>query len=267
MISIPPPDLAAVRPPLARAFGGAACTYDLHAELQRQVADELLQTLADGPLTATSLLDLGCGTGYCSALLRERWPEASLVALDLALPMLERTAARAVPALHLLCADAQCLPFTAASFDLIVSSLAIQWCADPRGLFEELFRVLRSGACVLLSTLGPATLQEVRGAWSHADDTVHVNAFAPLEVLHAAATGAGFHWQLRQQLRLRHYESLRAVAAELRGIGARNQHQDRKRGLTTRTAFAKAEQAFAAGRQPQGIPVTWELYYLELHKP
>lgn len=251
---------------VARAFGGAASTYDSYAELQRQVADELLLPLASTASVET-VLDLGCGTGYCSAVLREHWPLAQLVALDLALPMLASTAARAVPQLQLLCADAQHLPLRIASVDLVVSSLTIQWCADLPALFAELFRVLRGGGSVLLSTLGPATLQEVRTAWLHADDAAHVNTFTTLAELHAAATAAGFAWQARRQLRVRHYDSLRAVAAELRGIGARNLHQARKRGLTTRGSLVRAEQAFASGREAGGIPVSWEVYYLELHKP
>ena len=42
----------------------------------------------------------------------------------------------------------------------------------------------------------------------------------------------------------------------------------RPAGLTPRAAFARAEQEFGKGHVPgQGIPVTWELYYVDLRKP
>jgi len=251
---------------IARSFGRAAATYDAHAELQREVADALLAALPHTAVPAT-LLDLGCGTGYCSAALRACYPAAQLYALDLALPMLQASAQRNIPGLQLLCGDAARLPFAPDSFDLVFSSLTIQWCTDTSGLFNELFRAARSGGKVLLSTFGPATLAEVRAAWAAADHSVHVNGFLPLATLVAAARKAGFVCTARSELHIRHYSSLRTVAAELKGIGAHNMNSGQSRGLTPRSAFARAEQSFAVARQPQGVPVSWEVLFLEMDKP
>lgn len=251
---------------IARSFGRAAASYDAHAELQREVADALLAALSSAVVPAT-LLDLGCGTGYCSAALHARYPAAQLYALDLALPMLQASAQRKIPGLQLLCGDAARLPFAPESFDLVCSSLTIQWCEDTPGLFSELFRVVRKGGKVLLSTFGPATLAEVRAAWAAADHSVHVNGFLPLATLVAAARKAGFACTARSELHTRYYPSLRAVAVELKGIGAHNMNSGQSRGLTPRSAFARAEQAFAAARKEQGVPVSWEVLFLELDKP
>jgi malonyl-CoA O-methyltransferase len=263
-----PQDSASVIPlrHIARSFGRAATTYDAHAELQREVADALLAPLTQVAAPA-AVLDLGCGTGYCSAALRARYPTTQLYALDLALPMLQASAQRKIPGVQLVCGDAARLPFTAESIDLVFSSLTIQWCADMPGLFHELFRAVRTGGKVLLSTFGPATLAEVRAAWSVADHSVHVNGFQPLVALVAAARTAGFACTARSEAHTRHYPSLRAVAAELKGIGAHNMNSGQRRGLTPRSAFTRAEQAFAGARQAQGIPVSWEILYLNLDKP
>jgi malonyl-CoA O-methyltransferase len=251
---------------IARSFGQAAPHYDAHAGLQRQVADQLMARIP--PVVPAAMLDLGCGTGYCSSSLRVRFPRASLCALDVALPMLHATAARHIANLDLVCADAQALPLRADAFDLVVSSLAMQWCFSVARLFAELRRVTRPGGTVLLSTFGPATLQEVRTAWAAVDGHVHVNGFATLPSLEDAARHAGFVWQGTSELRERRYQSLRAVARELKGIGAHNMNAGQTTGLTGRVAFGKAEQQFQRSLLPgEGIPVTWEVFYLTLHKP
>src|SRR5207247_275267 len=82
------PELALTRRErIARAFGRSAQSYDQHADLQRHVANALLAMLPVHE-RADNVLDLGCGTGYCSARLRQRFPAATITALDLALPML-----------------------------------------------------------------------------------------------------------------------------------------------------------------------------------
>lgn len=253
-------------PAIARSFGLAAPHYDEHAQLQREVADTLMaQISVEQPAL---ILDLGCGTGYCSKGLRASFPTAPIVALDVALPMLQATQARGIAEVLAICGDAQALPLQDACADLVVSSLAMQWCQNLPRLFEELLRITRSGGEVLLSTFGPATLQEVRAAWAAVNGAVHVNEFATLTSLEAAATACGFIWRSVTERRERHYGSLREVARELKGVGAHNMNAGRSSGLTGRRAFAQAEAEFNRALLPgKGIAVTWEVHYLLLRKP
>jgi malonyl-CoA O-methyltransferase len=251
---------------IARSFGQAAAHYDEFAALQREVADHLLTGI--DVTSPASILDLGCGTGYCASKLGARFPSAHLVALDLALPMLRASAVRVAHDTPLLCADMQSLPLQDAVAQLAVSSLSLQWCADLTRVFAELWRVLKPGGQALLSTFGPATLHELRAAWSAVDTHVHVNGFAGKAALEQAAKRAGFTVTLKCEPQKRPYASLRALARELKGIGAHNMNDARATGLTPRAAFARAEQEFGKGLVVgQGIPVTWEVYYLDLRKP
>lgn len=250
---------------IARSFGLAAAHYDEHAALQREVADRLLSRIA--ATNVVTALDLGCGTGYCAGKLGARFPDAQLLALDLALPMLHASVARVSHDTPLLCADLQALPLQAGSADLAVCSLALQWCSEPQRVFNELARVLRAGGQALLSTFGPATLRELRSAWSSDDGHVHVNGFVEASLLRRGGESAGLSVTLDRELVTRHYSSLRMLARELKGIGAHNMNEARPQGLTPRAAFARAEQEFGKGNiAGQGIPVTWELYYLDLRK-
>ena len=70
------------------SFDRAATTYDGAAVLQRRVCDRLLDALTriEAP---RRVLDAGCGTGYGSRGLCQRWPEAHLTGVDFAPAMLE----------------------------------------------------------------------------------------------------------------------------------------------------------------------------------
>lgn len=250
---------------IARAFGRAASHYDRYADLQRQVADELLSSIAQG--SQPDMIDLGCGTGYCSVVLRQQFPAGRLIALDMALPMLQTTKQHRLADCALLCADMQAIPLRNNLFDLVVSNLTIQWCARTEPLFAELFRIARPGAQVLVSTFGPQTLHEVKAAWALVDSYVHVNQFVPLAALVQHAQAVGFICSYRMKIIQRLYPSMQEVGKELKGLGAYNMNRDQAQGFTSRKTLAMAEQAFAENATAEGIPVTFEIFYLELKKP
>lgn len=252
---------------IARSFGKAAIHYDDHADLQRQVADELLAFIPQFKPVMHGL-DLGCGTGYCSKKMRQLFPDCRLLALDLALPMLQTTRALQINELALVCSDAQALPLANDLFDLVVSNLSMQWCANYAVFFSELLRITRSGSSVLLSTFGPQTLREVRAAWAKVDTQVHVNEFVPLHFLQQQAQELGFNCYSKVLSVQRGYPSLRALAAELKGLGAHNMNQQQSTRLTTRKNFAAAELAFEQAQSSNNVTaVTYEVFFLHLQKP
>jgi ubiquinone/menaquinone biosynthesis C-methylase UbiE len=95
------------------------------------------------------VLELGVGTGATFAHYRDL---SSLTGLDLSESMLERARAKAIRLtfpVTLEQRDFQTLPFTAASFDTVSSSLGLCGIPDPALLFSEIRRVLRRGGCLL----------------------------------------------------------------------------------------------------------------------
>ena len=75
-------------------FGRAAATYDAAAVLQKEVGARMMERLDVVRLAPARVLDLGCGTGDALGELAVRYPQAQRVAVDIALPMLERARAK-----------------------------------------------------------------------------------------------------------------------------------------------------------------------------
>ncbi len=120
---------------IAQSFDGAAAHYDDMAPVQAEVARHLVARAAAGGGTPSSVLDIGCGTGFVSARIAQSWPTASLSALDPAPAMLAAAQAK-VPGLHTMVGDATTIDLDG-GYDLIVSSMALQWLPSPRRVLER----------------------------------------------------------------------------------------------------------------------------------
>lgn len=247
---------------VADSFSRAASSYDRVARLQRAVSERLLE-LSEGPIDrASHVLDLGCGTGYIIEHLSQRRPDAQLLGLDLAEGMLQFARRQRAAQAHWLCADAETLPLAAASFDLVYSSLSVQWCEQLGPLFNELRRVLAPGGTLAFATLGPGTLHELEQAWKSVDDRVHVNRFAPKGELMSALQTAGFtDLQWHREERVLHYPQLAELTRELKALGARNVNPGGPEGLTGRRKIAALKAAYETFREDGQIPASYEVYY------
>lgn len=263
-----------------RAFSRAASGYDHAAALQREVGARLMETLEYlEDRVPQVVVDLGCGPGHAAAAMQKRWPKAQLLALDLALPMLrqmQRNAGGARPGWldfarrpGAVCADARALPLRDASVDVLFSNLCLQWVEDLPAVFAGFRRVLKPDGLLLLSTFGPDTLFELRGAFSEADDAPHVSLFPSIGQFGDAMIAAGFRNPVldRDEFTLRHPD-LGALMRELRTLGATNAMADRRRSLTGRRRFARAAQAYDQLRDRDGqLPATWEVVYAHAWGP
>lgn len=239
-------------------------TYIYTTALQSEVRTELLSRLDFFSLKPQVIVDLGCGTAHGAAALRARYRRAQVLAIDIAPGMLRAAARRSWPWRRYarVCADALALPLAAQSVDLVYSNLMLQCCDDPAPVFAEVRRVLRPGGLLLFSTLGAATLQELREAWASVDTAPHVGAFADMPLLAAALQHVGLREPVMDRdLRLRHYPQAAALMTELRQSGVRNAAVDRRRSLTGRHRLAGMCAAYERQRVPGGLPVTWEIIY------
>ncbi|MGR8934505.1 MAG: malonyl-ACP O-methyltransferase BioC [Gammaproteobacteria bacterium] len=249
---------------IRRAFAGAANSYDGVAALQRRVGEQLLIRHLPAALNGT-VVDLGCGTGFLTARLAQCTAYRQLLALDLALPMLQlaRLKLSARQSVYYLNADAECLPLRDASTDWLFSNLALQWSRNLPSLSGELQRVLKPGGRLAFSTFGPQTLQELKAAWAQVDDYAHVNSFYSRDELSAALLQAGFErLRISTQTCVNRYASPLTLLRELKDLGAQHVAVGRKRGITTHAQLQKMFAAYEELRSQEGVPATFEVLYV-----
>lgn len=146
----------------------AAHEYDRHARIQPRVAQRLAARIAALPLAADpAVLEIGCGTGHLTAALAAHNLGGRWLVTDLAPAMVERAQARLGPASRacfaVLDGEHGARP-AQAPFDLVCSSLAFQWFADPAAAAARLMDWVAPGGWLALATLGEGTFSEWRAA-------------------------------------------------------------------------------------------------------
>lgn len=257
------------------AFGQAANQYDANAILQAQVRDEMLDRLGLVNLQPTSILDAGCGTGLGSRALRKQYPQAQVLSLDFALPMLKQTQLHAqsqsfiqqltqrwkAKQQHAVCADIEALPIAEQSMQLIWSNLAVQWCNDLDQVFRQFYQTLEAEGLLMFSTFGPDTLKELRAAMPH--ENTSVSRFIDMHDIGDALVRAGFQAPVLdvEQYTLT-YDSVTAVMRDLKSIGAYNATAGRSKGLKGRGFMQSLTENYQQFCLPDGkFPATFEVVY------
>jgi malonyl-CoA O-methyltransferase len=262
------------------AFDRAAASYDAAASLQQEVARRLDERLTMMKLAPKAILDAGCGTGQALPMLRARYPQASLFALDLAANMLKQARAvlpepsvlsrvsglvgltRPAPAATLVCADIEQLPLARNSLDMVWSNLALQWMDGLEGAFREMHRALKPEGLVLFSSFGPDTLRELRSAFAGLDGYGHVNRFVDMHDIGDMLVYAGFKNPVMEMEYLTlTYTELKALLRELKAIGAHTVTQGRRHGLMGRAQWRQFEQNYERFRRDGRLPATYEIIY------
>ncbi len=194
-------------------FDGKALEYD---EWYRTPAGRRVDALekavvwhAARPRAGERALDVGCGTGNYSLALAKKG--LTVTGVDVSTDMLaaaERKAQapgalepgmRRLGSIKFLRADAAALPFTAESFDLVLSVTAFEFIRDPVRAVAECWRVLRPGGRLVVAFIAGG------GAWA--------NLYAQI----AANDEANVFWQARFWAVAEAREWLPGVGSRVRG--------------------------------------------------
>jgi malonyl-CoA O-methyltransferase len=264
---------------LRRRFDRAAPSYDDAAALAGEIAARMGERLDLLRAVPKRVLDLGSGTGQGARMLRRRYPRAVVVEADFSRAMLQqarrhsgwlRSSVRRMTGASepRVCADLERLPFADGAFDMVWSNLALQWLGSPQDALTELHRVLVPGGVCLFSTLGPDTLKELRAAYVHADDHVHVHRFIDLHDYGDMLVHAHFADPVMDMEYVTlTYPDVPALLRELRAGSAGNVDPGRSPGLSGRAILARMTQAYDAIRRDGRVPATFEVVYGHAWRP
>ncbi|MDD5593590.1 MAG: methyltransferase domain-containing protein [Candidatus Margulisbacteria bacterium] len=141
-------------------FSRSAAQYDRHAVMQREMADELFSLLTTFDLQLTTILDIGCGTGYLTKKLAERFPAARVEGIDIAPGMIEEAGKQKRDNLSFKVGDGEEV-WGVGEYDLVVSNASLQWMSVEQ-VFARVRERLKPGGLFLFTTFGPKTLMELK---------------------------------------------------------------------------------------------------------
>ncbi len=233
--------------------------------LHTDISERLIDRLDHVRRSFGVVLDLGTFSGTMSRALATRPGVECLVAADPALAFLAQSVGARVAA------DPELLPFQQASFDLVVSALALHWVEDLPGALIQLRRALRPDGLLLAAMLGGSTLAELRTAFFEAElaeeggVSPRVSPSADLADAAALLQRAGFVLPVADVDTLTvTYPDILALMHDLRGMGEANALVARRRAPMRRATLARAAMLYGErfGLADGRIPATFEVFFL-----
>jgi len=145
---------------LIRNFSRYAHLYDNHAQVQNYAASLLLQEIKD--FEVDNILEIGCGTGNFTRLLRNKFKPAQIKAVDISAEMVKLARDKlSGEKIEFVITDAQYLK-SRESFDLITSNACLHWFNHLEDVLKGYKKLLRRGGEISFSIFGPLTFWELK---------------------------------------------------------------------------------------------------------
>lgn len=250
------------------AFSRAANNYDTLALFQKEVAEELINFVFQNPhptslISHPSILDIGCGTGFLTYGLAEKFPCANIFGVDISHSMIkvargkmgggkwEVGSGRCHKKPYFFATDGSVLPYKNATFDIAASNLTYQWIDNLEGSFREAYRVLKPGSVFIFSTLGPRTLQELKSCYTEATERFNKDGLPPFinfsgqETIISALKDAGFdNISITAKDCIRTYHNMLELLKSIKFIGAGNPFKEGDKSLARGSILKKMAEVY-----------------------
>ena len=230
-----------------------------------EIGARLLTHLDPISIDPGRVLDVGCGTGTSAMALARRYRHARIFAVDCAWPMLhvaQMKRPRFFYRQHYVCARAESLPVGDRCMDIVHANLLLPWCPALDLLLMECVRVLAPGALLLISSLGPDTLMELRRTWAPDEEPVAVPGLLDMHELGDALVDAGLGDIVVETERLMvQYESTVQLLDDLKRSGVWAARTTRVAPDGARAGFAQNRRRYRTLLAGSCISVTFEIVY------
>lgn len=211
---------------------GKADSYDEFAFIQKAVARKLAESikalnLSDTQEKPLSILEIGCGTGLLTEHLLVLFPKAHITLTDIAPEMIERVKDRFAEhkdRLSFKVMDGE-HPELDEKFDLICSSLVVQWFHNLPDAMKNLSAYLKPNGYLVLSTLAKETFKEWRESYANLGYPCSLQTYPDMDALNQlwqeeeAYSGKGVwqEWEIidRPRSGLEFMQRFRAIGADM----------------------------------------------------
>jgi malonyl-CoA O-methyltransferase len=208
---------------IIRSFSRAASTYDVYADVQREVAGILAENVSG--LICRDVLEIGCGTGLYTLLLAEAFPAATIRSIDISAAMVERAGEKLAhrPLVFFEQADGENLPASLdGPFDLITANGVFQWFLDLEKAVGRYGAMLAPSGSLIFSVFGPETLRELNEVLDRVLGTgiaLPVRFFPDRGSMARMLASVFESWHVRERRFSRAYPGLLSLLRTLKGTG------------------------------------------------
>lgn len=132
------------------AFDQGMSNYDWAAVVQKEVGENLMAFTPDA--APQNILEIGCGTGFLTNNLIRKYPNSTIIAIDISEKMIEKCQSK-LPFTTFEKADAEIYQ-PSMQYDLIISNMTFQWFENPVHTINRYKKFLKPKGKILFSTLG-----------------------------------------------------------------------------------------------------------------
>ncbi len=130
---------------------------DLYLKFEKQRTQPAIDLAARINIQSPGrILDISCGPGNSTAILKKRWPDAEIIGMDSSASMIEQAKSRDA-SISWICSDATDDIGSLGTFDIVFSNAAIQWMPSHEKLLPRFFSLLNKDG--LLAIQVPDTSQ------------------------------------------------------------------------------------------------------------
>lgn len=244
---------------VATNFDNKAEFYDRESQIQKVVAETLIADLPDGRDAdkIENILEVGCGTGYLTCQLFEKYKNKNICVSDISPSMTVRAQMNGEDVAKANGHTTRWAVFDAedppknmeGTYDLIVANMVFQWLEDAEKGIERLSKLLKPGGCIMYSTLGPESFEEWKAVLRGLELPVGVLDFdLPRDVY-------------KEEFLIKSYEDARTFLHSIKDVGA----GQARRGYKP-LSMVQMRDACDAFDHKYDTSVTWHILYGEVKR-
>lgn len=208
---------------LIRNFSRYAYLYDRYADTQKIAALKLLAEIKENSFN--KILEIGCGTGNYTLLLREKFKSAALKVIDISEKMMEVALGKLKNAgIKFIIADAETIKLDE-KFDLITSNACFQWFNNLTNALLKYKGLLNKGGIISFSVFGPLTFRELNASLIFVFKNVSVSAdkFMPKEKIEEILKQNFTQVAIKEIIREESLPDLKSLLNKIKYTGIRGQ--------------------------------------------
>lgn len=248
---------------IADNFSRYAHLYDKYASVQNKAVSELASSLEGNSFS--KILELGCGTGNYTLLLREKFKDARIRALDISEKMVGVARNKLKNEdIEFVVADAEDI-IPDKDFGLVTSNACFQWLNNLEEVLPRYAELLSQGGIVSFSIFGPQTFCELNAVLkSVLEDSVDSSYFCDRGRLEGILKANFKSVKIKEVYYRESFTGLKGLLEKIKYSGIRGSGLSKKiyfsRGL-----LEKLEKAYLD--KFQEISVTYQVFFCSGEKP